>query len=111
MTSTGRAPASPARAPDLERSIARVLTLGTYASIGLLVVGFVLMLADGIGPLSGGPDFDPSSLVPDLVALRPAGFIWLGLIAAVATPVARDRGPDSIRSNRRRYANVRRDTA
>ena len=75
--------------PDLERSIARLLTLGTYASIGLLVVGFVLMLASGIGPRSGGPVFDPSTIVPDIVALRPAGFLWLGLIAAVATPVAR----------------------
>jgi uncharacterized membrane protein len=89
MTNTGRAPALPARAADLERSIARLLTLGTYASIGLLVVGFVLMLADGIGPLSGGPAFDPSALVPDLVALRPAGFLWLGVIAAVATPAGR----------------------
>ena len=89
MTSTGRAPAPPAHAADLERSIARLLTFGTFASMGLLVVGFVLMLANGIGPLSGGPAFDPSTLVPDLVALRPAGFLWLGLIAAVATPAAR----------------------
>jgi uncharacterized membrane protein len=89
MTSTGRAPATPPHAADLERSIARLLTLGTYASVGLLVLGFVLMLAAGIQPRSGGPVFDPSRLVPDLVALRPAGFLWLGLIAAVATPAAR----------------------
>jgi uncharacterized membrane protein len=75
--------------PGLERSIARVLTIGTYASIGLIAVGVVLMLADGIGPLSNGPAFDATRLVPDLVTLRPAGFLWLGLIAAVATPAAR----------------------
>jgi len=75
--------------PGLERSIARVLTIGTYASIGLIAVGVVLMLADGIGPLSNGPAFDATRLVPDLAALRPAGFLWLGLIAAVATPAAR----------------------
>ena len=89
MTSTGRAPAPPLPAADLERSIARLLTLGTYASVGLLVIGFVLMLASGNSPRSGGPAFDPSRLVPDLVALRPAGFLWLGLVAAVATPAAR----------------------
>jgi uncharacterized membrane protein len=94
VTNPGASPAAstPGRAtlgPDLERSIARLLTIGTYASIGLLAVGVVLMLADGIGPLSGGPAFDATRLVPDLVALRPAGFLWLGLIAAVATPAAR----------------------
>jgi uncharacterized membrane protein len=75
--------------PDLERSIARLLTIGTYASIALLAVGVVLMLAAGIGPRSGGPAFDPTTLVPDLLALRPAGFLWLGLIVVVATPAAR----------------------
>jgi uncharacterized membrane protein len=94
MTSTGRVPATPSPATpppaaDLERSIARLLTLGTYASVGLLVLGFALMLGSGIGPRSGGPAFDPSTLVPDLVALRPAAFLWLGLVAAVATPAAR----------------------
>ena len=94
MTNPGASPAAStpgqaARGPDLERSIARLLTIGTYASIGLLAVGVILMLANGIGPRSGGPGFDATRLVPDLVALRPAGFLWLGLIAAVATPEAR----------------------
>jgi uncharacterized membrane protein len=81
--------ASAAGSAGLERSIARVLTVGTYASIALLAVGVVLMLAAGIGPLSGGPDFDAGRLVGDLVGLRPAGFIWLGLLVVVATPSAR----------------------
>ena len=88
MTSTGRAPAPPPAA-DLERSIARLLTIGTYASVALLAIGFVLMLVSGIHPRSGGPPFDPTTLVTDLAALRPAGFLWLGLIAVVATPAAR----------------------
>ena len=75
--------------PGLERSIARLLTLGTYSSIALLVIGVVLMAGDGIGPLSGGPAFDPATIVPDLFAVRPDGFLWLGLIVVVATPVAR----------------------
>jgi uncharacterized membrane protein len=81
--------ASAVGSAGLERSIARVLTIGTYVSIALLAVGVLLMLAAGIGPLSGGPDFDAGRLVGDLVALRPAGFIWLGLVAVVATPSAR----------------------
>jgi uncharacterized membrane protein len=89
VTSTDRAPAPPVPTADLERSIARLLTRGTYASVALLVVGVVLMLASGIGPRSGGPAFDPTTLVPDLLALRPAGFLWLGLIVVVATPAAR----------------------
>ncbi|MBA2381707.1 MAG: hypothetical protein H0V73_06320, partial [Chloroflexi bacterium] len=52
-------------APGLEQSIARLLTLGTYGSIGLLVIGASLMVVDGIGPLSGGPAFDLGRLVPD----------------------------------------------
>jgi uncharacterized membrane protein len=94
MTGTGATPAAPApgqpeSAFDLERSIARLLTVGTYASVALLVVGVVLMLTSGIGPLSGGPVFDPARLVPDLLAFRPGGFLWLGLITVVATPAAR----------------------
>jgi uncharacterized membrane protein len=89
VTSTDRAPAPPVPTADLERSIARVLTIGTYASVALLVVGVVLMLANGIGPRSGGPAFDPTTLVPDLLRLRPAGFLWLGLVVVVATPAAR----------------------
>jgi uncharacterized membrane protein len=75
--------------PRLEQSIARLLTIGTYASIGLLAIGVVLMAMGGIAPLSGGPAFDAGRLVPDLLALRPDGFLWLGLIVVVATPAGR----------------------
>ena len=42
-----------------------------------------------IGPLSGGPPFDLVRLGPDVAGLRPAGFLWLGLLAVIATPTAR----------------------
>ena len=73
----------------LERSIGQLLTGGSYAAIVLLSIGFLLMLANGLGPLSGGPTFDITKLPGDLVALRPAGFLWLGLIVVVATPASR----------------------
>lgn len=80
---------APRERADLDRSIARILTSGTYASIALLVVGVALMLWTGIGPRSGGPAFDPRTLLSDLAAFRPSGFLWLGLVAMVATPAVR----------------------
>ena len=73
----------------LERTIARLLSVGTAAAIALLLVGLALMLANGIAPLSGGPAFEAGRLIADLAALQPAGFIWLGLLVVVATPSAR----------------------
>jgi uncharacterized membrane protein len=76
-------------AGDLDRAIARLLTAGTYISVGLLAIGVALMAAAGRSPLAGGPAFDPNRLAADLAALRPEGFLWLGLIATIATPSAR----------------------
>ena len=73
----------------LEQSIGRLLTGGSYVAIVLLSIGFVLMLANGLGPLSGGPPFDVTRLPGDLLALRPAGVLWLGLVVVVATPASR----------------------
>lgn len=78
-----------ARTDDLDRTIARLLTAGTYISVALLAIGVALMAAAGLSPLSGGPAFDPTRFVADFVGLRPEGFLWLGLIAAIATPSAR----------------------
>lgn len=74
---------------DLDRSIARLLTVGTYASVALLAIGFLLLLVRGISPLAGAPPFDPSLIVDDVLNLRPIGFISLGLIVVIATPAAR----------------------
>ena len=74
---------------DLDRSIARLLTYGTYVSVGLLGIGALLMFARRIAPLAGGPPFQPDLVVDDVVHLRAAGFMWLGLIAVIATPTAR----------------------
>jgi uncharacterized membrane protein len=73
----------------LERSIARVLSVGTYISMALLAVGFALLLASGGQPRTADPGFDPTRLLGDLGAGRPTGFVWLGLVVVVATPALR----------------------
>jgi uncharacterized membrane protein len=73
----------------LERAIGRVLSIGTYISIALLAIGFALLIASGGQPRTADPGFDPSRLLGDLVAGRPTGFVWLGLVVVVATPSLR----------------------
>lgn len=84
--------AEPAAAPGevaLERTIARLLSTGSYASILLLAIGFALMAAGGISPFAAAPPFDVGAVPADLLALRPTAFLWLGLIVVVATPASR----------------------
>jgi uncharacterized membrane protein len=84
------APSGLAVAADpLERSIARLLTAGTYSSVAILAVGTAVMLASGIQPLGGGPRFDVRQIVDDLAHLRSTGFLWLGLVAVIAMPAIR----------------------
>ena len=75
-----------------ERRLGRLLIAVTYVAVGLLTIGVVLMLLAGISPLAVGPPFDPSQIIPDLFALEPAGFLWLGLLAVIATPLSRVAG-------------------
>jgi len=89
MTPAGVDPGADEPGTRLEQSIARLLTWGTYASIALLAIGFALMLAQGIDPLAGGPPFDRRALVGDVLALRPTGVLWIGLIVVLATPASR----------------------
>jgi uncharacterized membrane protein len=84
MTELGRA-----RAIQAERLIGHLLTGITYVSVGLSLVGVVLLIAHGISPVSGGPAMDPGRVIADLVALQPAGFLWLGLLAVIAAPITR----------------------
>lgn len=70
----------------LESALARVLQVGTYASIALVAVGVVLFVAGGGSPLDPGPPLVMSRLVDDVLAGRPEGFLWLGVLGVVATP-------------------------
>jgi len=73
----------------LDRIIGRLLIGVTYVATALLVVGVLLMIASGISPSSGGPGLDLASLPTDLITLTPSGFLWLGLLAVIATPLSR----------------------
>jgi uncharacterized membrane protein len=75
---------------SLELAIARILQWGIGVSVVLLLVGAVLMLADGISPLDPSfPPFDPREIAAGMLALEPTAFIWLGLAITIATPAAR----------------------
>ena len=76
-------------AQDVDRRLGRLLIVITDVAVVLLVVGLFLMILDRIGPLTGGPPLDPGSLPADLLALKPAAFLWLGILVVIATPVSR----------------------
>lgn len=87
--STGASTAA-SRAARVDRSIARILRAGTLVSIGLLLVGVALMSATGRSPLDAQfPGLDPGRIPGDILALRPEGFLWLGLLATLVTPLLR----------------------
>ena len=88
-SSPSAGPAADAGEIALERTIARLLTGGSYVGIALLAIGFALMIGDGIGPFAPAPTFDLTAVPRDLVALRPTAFLWLGLVVVVATPASR----------------------
>jgi uncharacterized membrane protein len=73
----------------LDLAIARLLMAGTYLSVALIAVGVTLLIGASISPLRGGPRFDLARLIGDLLAVRPEGFLWLGLVLVIATPSAR----------------------
>ena len=75
---------------DLDVAVARLLSAGTIVAVAILAVGVILLALSGRSPLETPfPELDPSRLGADLVALRPEGYLWLGLIAVIATPLGR----------------------
>ena len=75
---------------EFELALARMLNLGALASVLLLVVGVALMVGAGRSPLDvDQPALDVARIPSDILALRPEGFLWLGLLVVLATPAAR----------------------
>jgi uncharacterized membrane protein len=78
------------RVARVDARIARVLRAGTLMSIGLLAIGVAIMPLAGRSPLDASwPGLNPGRLASDLLALRPEGFLWLGLLVTLATPLLR----------------------
>jgi len=77
------------RGREFDRFIGRLLIVVTYIAVVLLSIGVALLLAAGISPLAGGPRLDLGHLIADLAALAPAAFLWLGILAVIATPISR----------------------
>jgi len=78
-------------ADALETAIARLLVVGTWLAMALVLAGVLLLLASGVDPLTRRdvPAFDPARIPADLVALRPGGFLWAGIALIVILPVGR----------------------
>lgn len=77
-------------AERIELAVARILGVTTAVAMALLLVGVGLMVAAGISVESVTyPHFDPSRIIADLLALRPEGFLWAGIVVVVASPIIR----------------------
>lgn len=78
---------------DLEAALGRLLTVGTYVAMGLVGIGVVLMLVTGRSPLAAdATPLDPGAIAGLIGSARPEGFLWLGILAALATPIGRVTG-------------------
>jgi uncharacterized membrane protein len=77
------------RERGFDSTVGRLMIAMTYVAVALLAVGVVLMIANGISPLVGGPAFDVGVIVEEVRAGVPTGFIWLGLVVVIATPIVR----------------------
>lgn len=89
MTGPTRPPANTERVREFERFIGRLLIAVTYIAVAFLAAGVVLLFAAGISPLAGGPPLDVARIATDLVGLAPEAFLWLGILAVIATPISR----------------------
>jgi uncharacterized membrane protein len=75
----------------LEAAVGRLLVAGTWLAMGLVLAGVVLMLLTGVDPLAHGtvPPFDASRIPADVIALRPEGFLWAGVVLIIGLPIGR----------------------
>ncbi len=91
MTGATREPLPAEPAPDgTVQAVSRLLAAGTALVVGLVTVGTLLAVAAGRRPLQEhGPALDAGRTLVDLLALRPEGFLWLGLLLTVVLPPAR----------------------
>jgi len=77
--------------PAIETLVARLLVIGTWVAVVLVLAGVLGMVLSGVDPLDHGerPVFDPGRVPADLLALRPSGFLWAGLVTVLLLPIGR----------------------
>ena len=75
----------------MEAAVARLLVVGTWLAMGLVLVGVPLKLAAGLDPLDHGavPPFRLAAIPGEILALDPAGFLWAGIVLIIALPIGR----------------------
>jgi uncharacterized membrane protein len=72
---------------DTNRLIYHILRGGVLLSVAVLLFGFVLVgVQNSLLPNRSVP---PRSLIPQLVQFTPAGYLSLGVLVLIFTPVAR----------------------
>jgi uncharacterized membrane protein len=75
----------------MEATVARLLVVGTWLAMGLVLAGVILMLATGVDPLAHGavPPFQLKAIPGEILALEPQGFLWAGIVLIIALPIGR----------------------
>jgi uncharacterized membrane protein len=75
----------------VESIIGRMLVIGDYVAMVFILIGVLGMLANSINPMTAivPTSFDLASIPADIVALRPEGFLWLGIVTVIALPIGR----------------------
>ena len=75
----------------IEVLVARLLQVGTYVAMGLVLIGVVGMQVAGIDPLALDvpPAFDLKAIPAQMLALEPIGFLWAGLVLVLCLPIGR----------------------
>jgi uncharacterized membrane protein len=86
-TPTSAAPPSPHEQGDLNTVVQGVLIIGVAISTALMLVGIGLDLIYQRDPPMAVPDV--GEVLQRVVSLRPSGFLALGLLALIATPILR----------------------
>ena len=88
--STGRNAGSGTPRDPVSGAVARLLNVGTFVSVCLIAVGVALLATAGLVPTKdSGPALEPNTVLGDVLALRPAGLLWVGLAITLALPTAR----------------------
>lgn len=86
----GQGTAQSAASAALDLAVARLLRAGTIGAVAIMILGVALMAVTGRSPLDQPfPSFDLARIPADVAALRPEGFLWLGLVAVILTPISR----------------------